>query len=89
MKIPSDAVLLIPELEHEGDAPRFGIKAGYYNKKQLVALISNHRHEPDAIQFIADMLETGDAGNDGFAVMLRDALHDPKDINRIVKICRG
>lgn len=86
-KIPKDAVLLIPEPE-EGESPTCGVKPGYYNSAQMLALIQDHKLNPDAVHFIADMLETGDAENDGFAVMLRANCRNPAEIDRIVSICK-
>ena len=87
--IPKDAVLLIPEPEGEDDLPTCGVKPGYYNSKQMLDLIERHTNDADAIQYIADMLETGDAENDGFAGMLRKNHHDPTAIARIIQICRN
>jgi len=86
-KIPNDAVLLIPDPEHEGEQPAYGVKPGYYNSKQMLQLLDKHKNNADAIHFIADMLETGDAENDGFAEMLRANHRDPSAIARIVRIC--
>ena len=33
--MPKDAVLLIPEPEHEGQQPAYGIKPGYFNPKGI------------------------------------------------------
>jgi hypothetical protein len=87
--VPDDAVLLIPEPERQNDTPPYGVKPGYYNSKQLLQLVEEHKSDPEAIQFIADMLETGDPENDEFAVMLRTNRHDPNALARIVKICEG
>lgn len=87
INVPKDAVLLIPEPEHRGEPPTCGVKPGYYNSKQMLQLIDEHKDDADAVQFIADMLETGDAENDGFAEMLRENHHDPAAIARIVQIC--
>jgi hypothetical protein len=81
--VPKDAVLLIPEPENE-DAP-YGIKPGYYNSRQLLRLLNQQKKNADAIQFIADMLETGNAKDDGFAKLLRAHHADPAEIARIVK----
>lgn len=35
----------------------FGIKPGYYSRRGIVELLRRHKKNPDAIQFIADMLE--------------------------------
>jgi hypothetical protein len=80
-------VLLIPDPEHEGEAPVYGVEPGYYNSKRMLKLIEEHKWNSDAVQFIADMLETGDPDNDGFAEMLRTNCHDPKAVARIVQIC--
>ena len=87
--IPKDAVLLIPEPECENDLPTCGVKPGYYNSKQMLDLVEKHMTDAVAIHFIADMLETGDAENDGFAEMLRKNHHDPSAIARIIQICRN
>ena len=50
--IPKDAVLLIPEPEHEGEQPR--VKPGYYNSKQTLQLLDKHKDDADAVHFIAD-----------------------------------
>ena len=85
--VPDDAVLLIPEPEQPNDAPPYGVKPGYYNSKQLLQLVEKHKSNADVIQFIADMLETGDPENDEFAVMLRSNRHDPNALAKIVRIC--
>jgi hypothetical protein len=85
--IPDDAVLLIPDPD-EGSVPAYGIKPGYYNSAQMLTLIDLHKDDPDAIQFIADMLETGDPEDDEFAVMLRLNQHNPEELTRIIQICR-
>lgn len=45
--------VLIPDPE-EGQAPLFGIESGWHN---AVALLRTHKHDPDAVQYIADMME--------------------------------
>jgi hypothetical protein len=82
-RMPKDAVLLIPEPEHE--AAPYGIKAGYYSSRQLLRLLDQQKGNAEAIQFIADMLETGDPANDGFAKMLRASRSNPEAIAQIVK----
>ena len=86
--IPDDAVLLIPEPEHMGDIPLFGIVPGYYNSKQMLQLVEDHKGNSGAVHFIADMLETGDPDNDGFVELLRTACKNPQEIERIVGLCR-
>jgi len=82
-QIPASAVLLIPEPEGE---PDHDIKPGYYDSKQLLQLLDSHKHNPTAIRFIADMLETGQPEDDGFVAMLRANCQNPEAIGRIVKI---
>ena len=85
--MPEDAVLLIPDPEEAGASPTHGIKPGYYSSKEMLELVNEHKSNADALQFIADMLETGDAENDGFAGMLRENRKNPAEIARIVKLC--
>jgi hypothetical protein len=85
--IPKDAVLLIPEPEQAGMQPAHGVKPGYYNSKQMLQLLNLHKDDADAIHIIADMLETGDADNDGFVQLLRQNHHAPAAITRIIQIC--
>jgi hypothetical protein len=83
-QIPADAVLLIPEPD-QGEAPAYGIAPGYYNPKQLLELLDQKKEDPDAISFIADMLETGNPTTDGFATTLRSNSSNYKTIIEIVK----
>ena len=82
------AVLLIPEPEHAAEPPTHGIKPGYYDAEQLLELVLKHKASGDAIQFIADMLETGDAADDGFAMILRQNRNNPAALAKIVKSCK-
>jgi hypothetical protein len=84
-KIPKDAVLLIPEPEHEQEPAHYGIAPGYYKSKQLLELLDQHKHNAAAIHFIADMLETGDAESDGFAQLLRANHANQKALTSIIK----
>ena len=84
-RIPKDAVLLIPEPAHEHEPARYGIKPGYYNSKQLLELLDQHRHNADAIHFIADMLETGNPKDDGFAQLLRENHANPAGLAKIIQ----
>ncbi len=87
--IPKKAVLLIPEPENENESVPYGIKPGYYDPKQMLELITRHKSDADAIRFIADMLETGDPENDGFAAMLRADCRNPVALARIIQICKA
>ena len=49
-------MLSIPDPD-EGQRPLYGITPGYYNREGVVALLRYHKHNPKAIQFIADMFE--------------------------------
>jgi hypothetical protein len=49
-------LLLIPDSENEKD-PIYGINPGLYDRNGLVELLRTHCMNPDAIQYIADMLE--------------------------------
>ena len=83
--VPKDAVLLIPESEQKQEPAPYGIKPGYYDAKDVLKLLDHNKGNADAIQFIADMLETGDSENDGFATMLRENRSDPNALARIVE----
>jgi hypothetical protein len=51
-------VLLIPDYDPDNPEPYPGnIQPGQYTMSQLVRLLREHAEEPDAIRFIADMLE--------------------------------
>ncbi len=49
-------MLLIPDAEDRKDL-LYGIEPGLYDRNGLVELLRAHRTNPDAIQYIADMLE--------------------------------
>jgi hypothetical protein len=51
--------LVIPEHDpYESDAPYPGdIKPGTYTLQEVVDLLRQHKNNPDAVQFLADMLE--------------------------------
>jgi hypothetical protein len=87
--IPRDAVLLIPDPECQDETPTCGVQPVYYNSEQMLDLVEKHMNDAEAIHFIADMLETGDAENDGFAELLRNNHQDPSAIARINQICRN
>ena len=48
--------VLIPDPQ-DGVPPDFGITPGYYDRAGIVALMRYHKANPDAIQFVADMME--------------------------------
>lgn len=49
--MPKDAVLLIPEPEYVGEQPAHGVKPGFYNSKQMLQLLDNHKGDADAVHF--------------------------------------
>lgn len=53
----------------------------------MLQLIEQHKDNPDAIRFIAEMLETGDPANDAFAVTLRRNCSNPVVLERIIQEC--
>jgi hypothetical protein len=88
VKVPKNAVLLIPEPE-EGQKPAFGIQPGYYTKPELIALLKAYQDKPAAVLFIADMLETGAALDDEICKLLRAASDHPKTVARIVNLLKS
>lgn len=49
---PFSILLVIPEGKHPGN-----IEPNIYTRNETAALLREHKDNPDAIQFIADMLE--------------------------------
>ncbi len=50
--------VIIPDYDPYNPKPYPGdIKPGYYSKAEVKKLIRKYRHNPEAIQFIRDMLE--------------------------------
>ena len=56
--VPKRAVLLVPDSEDEPPPP-YGVRPGYYTRKQMQQLLARHQNDADAILFIADLLESG------------------------------
>lgn len=56
--IANEPRLLIPDYDpyHPEPYPG-GIKPGYYNNAEVEALIEKHGDNPEALQFVADMIE--------------------------------
>ena len=88
-KIPKDAVLLIPEPENENEPALYGIAPGYYNSKQLLEILDQHKHNAQAIHFIADMLETGNPKDDGFVELLRANHANSATLTKIIASARA
>ena len=48
--------ILIPDAD-QGCQPDHNITPGFYDRTGVVALMRHHKTNPDAIQFLADMME--------------------------------
>ncbi len=79
-----DSVLLIPDYEESGEKYPGNLQPGYYNKKELAMLLYQHRKDPKVLQFIADMLETGDPSTDAFATSLRRVARNSKAREQLI-----
>jgi hypothetical protein len=56
----ADAILLIPDFDPEEPEQYPGnIQPGYYNSEQMLQLIGANANNPQAILFIAEMLDDG------------------------------
>ncbi len=50
--------LLIPDYDPDNTEPYPGdIKPGYYSEAEAKELLEKHKYNPEALQFIRDMLE--------------------------------
>lgn len=74
--------LLIPDFEDDSEKYPGDIRPGYYNPKQLVILLLYHLDNPDALQFIADMMETGISEKDEFIRWLRKNKSNTKALHK-------
>lgn len=83
-KMNNAAVLLIPDYENNNDKYPGDIKPGYYNRPQLLNLIIANRENPEALYFIADMLDTGSEDNTEFVSDLREATKNPKLLKKFI-----
>jgi len=55
-----DYILIIPESAQPPGTPEWAkidIEPGEYNRQELASLLRKHQHNPEAIYFIADMLD--------------------------------
>jgi hypothetical protein len=58
VKKPVESALVIPDYDPYKPEPYPGdIKPGYYSKAQVRELLRKHKDNPEALQFIRDMLE--------------------------------
>lgn len=74
--------LFIPDYENEGDKYPGDVKPGYYDPRQLVILLLYHLDNPNALQFIADMMEVGDDNQDVFVRWLRKNKNNPRALQK-------
>ena len=52
-----EVVILIPDYDEDETRYPGDIKPGYYTHQELVGLLRTHCNNPEAIHFLADMLE--------------------------------
>ena len=50
-------VLIVPEYGDDGNHYPGDIQPGHYDQQEVVELMRLHKHDPEAIQFLADMME--------------------------------
>lgn len=57
--MPDDVqvAILIPDYDEEGNSYPGNIKPGYYTHDEFVNLLRTHCDNPEAIYFLADMIE--------------------------------
>lgn len=57
-EIEEPVVLMVPDYDPDDPEPYpGGIEPGYYTLSQFIALLRHHADNPEAIRFLADMLE--------------------------------
>jgi len=49
--------LVVPDHDSDSEVYPGGIEPGRYDINEVVELLRAHKHDPEAIQFIADMME--------------------------------
>jgi len=55
---PVERTLIIPDYDPYNPKPYpGGIKPGCYRRSEIKKLIKKHKHNPEALQFLRDMLE--------------------------------
>ena len=57
--LPDDVqvVMLIPDYDEDQTSYPGDIKPGYYSHNEFVNLLRTHSNDPEAIYFLADMME--------------------------------
>ena len=57
-KVSDEETIIIPDYDPYNPKPYPGdIKHGYYSKSEIKKLLKKHKDNPEALQFIRDMLE--------------------------------
>ena len=58
VKVSGEVIIIIPEYDPYNAKPYPGdIKPGNYSKSEIKKLLKKHKGNPEALQFIRDMLE--------------------------------
>ena len=57
-KVPDEAIVIIPDYDPYNTKPYPGdIKPGCYRRPEIKKLLKKHKDNPEALQFIRDMME--------------------------------
>ena len=57
-KVSDEETIIIPDYDPYNPKPYPGdIKPGYYSKSEIKKLLKKHKDNPEALQFLRDMLE--------------------------------
>jgi hypothetical protein len=57
-KVPDEEMIIIPDYDPYNPKPYPGdIKPGRYRPSEIKKLIKKHKNNPEALQFLRDMLE--------------------------------
>jgi|GEM_PF-968558 hypothetical protein len=57
-KVSGEVIIIIPEYDPHNAKPYPGdIKPGSYSKSEIKKLLKKHKGNPEALQFIRDMME--------------------------------
>jgi len=57
-KVSVETIIIIPDYDPYNAKPYPGdIKPGYYIKSEVKKLLKKHKNNPEALQFISDMME--------------------------------
>lgn len=75
--------LLIPDYEDDNEKYPGDITPGYYNPENIMKLVLFHLNNPEALEFIADMLEVGNPKLDEFSAWLRKNKNNKNALSKI------